>query len=99
MIFCKDCGEVLNLFATHDEEVCSACLRKGITQELSASIQEKGDADLLSDILLGHEDDKMVARSPEGWVLWSAPDNEKHSLGSILVRARRIHEIRRRSRK
>jgi hypothetical protein len=99
MIFCKDCGVVLNLFATHDEEVCSVCLRKEIQQEPPASIRGTGDVDLLSDIHLGHEDDKLVVRSPEGWILWSAPDSETHSLGAILARARRIHEIRKKRRK
>ena len=99
MIFCKDCGEVLNLFATHDEEICYTCLRKGITQESPAPVRKTGNADPPSDILLGHEDDKLVVRSPEGWILWSAPDNETHSLGAILARARRIHEIRKKRRK
>jgi hypothetical protein len=99
MIFCKVCGEALNLFATRDEEVCYTCLRKGIQQESPTPVRETGNADLLSDILLGHEDDKLVVRSPEGWILWSAPDSETHSLGAILARAGRIHEIRKKRRK
>jgi hypothetical protein len=100
MIFCKVCGEALNLFETRDEEVCYTCLRKGIQQEPPAPVvRETGNADFLAEVLLGHEDGKLVVRSPEGWILWSAPDSETHSLGAILARAGRIHEIRKKRRK
>ena len=99
MIFCKVCGEALNLFETHDEEVCYTCLRKGIKKEPPAPVRDTGDGDFLSNLFFCHEDDKLVVRSPEGWILWSAPDSETHSLGTILTRARRIHEIRKKRQK
>jgi hypothetical protein len=67
MIFCKVCGEALNLFETRDEEVCYACLRKDIKQVKPAPVPETGTMDFLSAALLAHEDDKLVVRSPEGW--------------------------------
>ena len=99
MIFCKVCGEALNLFETRDEEVCYTCLRKDIQQGKPAPVRETGTMDFLSEALLGHEDDKLVVRSPEGWILWSAPDSETHNLGAILARAKRIHEIRKKRQK
>ena len=95
MIFCKVCGEALNLFETRDEEVCYTCLRKDIRQVKPASVRETGTADFLTEAFLSHEDDKLVVRSPEGWILWSAPDSETH----ILARAKRIHEIRKKRQK
>lgn len=93
MIFCKKCGGALNLFETYDEDICYACLRKEIKQEQPIPIITTG-TELLVDAIFSHEGGKIVLRSPEGWVLWSAPDSETHSLGTILNRARRIHEIR-----
>ena len=98
MIFCKVCGEALNLFETHDEEVCYVCLRKGIQQKKPVPARETDNSDLLSEALLSHEDDKLVLRSPEGWILWSAPDSDTYGLGAILSRARRINEIRKKRR-
>ncbi|MDP3481598.1 MAG: hypothetical protein Q8R88_17680 [Desulfoprunum sp.] len=95
MIFCKECGGALNLFETHDEEVCYSCLRKTIPREKAVAVQKTAaTSDLLTGAVLSHEGNTLVLRSPEGWVLWSAPDNETHSLNEIIKRARRIHEIR-----
>ena len=100
MIFCKECGGALNLFETHDEEVCYSCLRKRITPRKPVPAEEKlVNTDLLADSVLSYEDQKFVVRSPEGWVLWSAPDNETHTLATILSRAKRIAEIRRKRQK
>jgi hypothetical protein len=99
MKFCKTCGNALNLFETHDEEVCYACLKKGLKEEKPPHVQETGNGALLSNALFSHEEGKLVLRSPEGWILWSAPDSETHSLGSIQIRAKRIHEIRRKRQK
>ena len=94
MKFCKGCGGALNLFETHDEELCYTCLRKEIQQPRPTPVQETGTSILLPEALLSHEDGKLVLRAAEGWILWSAADNQPHSLGSILTKARRIYEIR-----
>ncbi len=99
MIFCKGCGGALNLFETNDEELCYTCLRKEIQQPTPAPVQETGASILLPEALLSHEDGKLVLRATEGWILWSAADNETHSLESILTKARRIYEIRKRRQK
>jgi hypothetical protein len=99
MIFCKICGGTLNLFDTQDEEVCYSCLKKGIEQQQKTPVQEKDDDDPLSHARLGHEKGRFVLRSAEGWVLWSAPDDKEYELDVILGRARRICEIRKKSRK
>jgi hypothetical protein len=99
MIFCKICGETLNLFDTQEEEVCYSCLKKGIEQQKTPPVQEKDDDDPLSHALLGHEKGRFVLRSAEGWVIWSAPDDKEYKLEVILARARRICEIRKKSRK
>jgi hypothetical protein len=99
MIFCKVCGGALNLFETHNEEVCYSCLKKGIKQEKPPPLREKEDEDPLANASLEHEEGKFVLRSAEGWVLWSAPDTEVYRLDAILARARRICEIRNKRRK
>jgi len=99
MIFCKVCGGALNLFETHNEEVCYSCLKKGIKEQEPAPVRKKKADDPLVEALLGHEEGKLVLRSAEGWILWSAPDNEKYKLDAILARARRICEIRNKRRK
>ncbi len=99
MIFCKICGGALNLFETKDEEVCYSCLKKGIEQEKPVPTREKEKEDPLSEALLGYEEGKLVLRSVEGWVLWSAPDTEAYKIEDILSRARRICEIRNKRRK
>lgn len=94
MKFCKGCGGALNLFETRDEELCYTCLRKEIQQPRPAPVQAKGTSILLPEALLSHENGKLVLRAAEGWILWSAADNETYSLGSIMTKAQRIYEIR-----
>ena len=96
MKFCKGCGGALNLFETNDEELCYTCLRKEIQQPIPT---ETDATILLPEALLSHEDGKLVLRAAEGWILWSAEDNETHSLGSILAKAGRIYEIRKKRQK
>lgn len=98
MIFCKECGEALNLFETHDEDVCYSCLRRRLEPAkppapppLAAATGEL----YLPGATLSREGDFLFLRSPEGWVLWSGADNERHDLEAILNRAQRIDAIRR----
>ena len=99
MIFCKVCGDALNLFETHAEEVCYAGLKQGIEQEKPVAAPRQQGKDLLADAMLGHEEGNLVLRSAEGWVLWSAPDNGTYDLESLLTKARRICEIRKKRKK
>lgn len=98
MIFCKECGEPLNLFETHDEKVCYACLRKRIDPQHRAPAPppatepgENGPAGAVFSL----EGDSLVLRSPEGWVLWSGAAGDRHRLETIVCRARKIDAIRR----
>ncbi|KAB2887632.1 MAG: hypothetical protein F9K32_19265 [Desulfobulbaceae bacterium] len=97
MIFCKECGEALNLFETHDEDVCYSCLRLRLEPAKPPVPPPPAAAGNLfpPGATLSREQGSLVLRSPEGWVLWSGPDSERHSLEAILSRAQRIDAIRR----
>ena len=99
MKFCKACGQALNLFETQDEDICHSCLKKKIEKEKPAPVREKGEAPPLGEMFLGYEEGKLVLRSPEGWVLWSGPDTETYRMEDILIRARKICEIRNKRKK
>ncbi len=99
MIFCKECGEPLNLFATRDEEVCSACLRKRLALQHAAppaSTPAAGPGEIgPAGAVFSLEGEHLVLRSPEGWVLWSGVASDRHRLDRIVSRARKIDAIRR----
>ena len=102
MQFCKDCGTVLNIFGTHDRELCSSCIQHKIQfkpsaapLEASITITPKPERfDLLSDAVLLYENNKIILRSKEGWELWSGPSDAQTDLKTILEKAGRIYEIR-----
>ena len=97
MIFCKECGEALNLFETHDEDVCYSCLRRRLGPANPPAPPPPAAAGNVCPpgATLSREKDSLVLRSPEGWVLWSGADNERHDLEALLNRAQRIDAIRR----
>ena len=93
MRFCSECGGALNLFETNDDNVCWSCVRKKEPiQPVPAS--RPLDADDLAEAVLYHKDNTLILKAKEGWVLWSGPDTDQVSLATIMERARRIHEIR-----
>ncbi len=102
MQFCKDCGTVLNIFGTHDRELCSSCIQHKIHIKPSAPplkapitiVPRPERFDLLSDTVLLNENNKIILRSKEGWELWSGPSDAQTDLKTILEKARRIYEIR-----
>jgi hypothetical protein len=102
MQFCKDCGSVLNIFGTHDRELCSSCIQHKIqfkpsTVPLEAPIAVAPKAerfDLLANTVLLCENNKIILRSKEGWELWSGPSDAQTDLKTILEKAGRIYEIR-----
>lgn len=102
MIFCKECGEALNLFETHDEDVCYSCLRRRLDPAKPLAQPPPpatAGEDCPPGATLSHEGDTLFLRSPEGWVLWSGPDSRRHSLETILSQAQRIDAIRRKRKK
>lgn len=101
MQFCKDCGTVLNIFGTHDRELCSSCIQHKIQFKPSAAPLEAitrapkpARSDLLSDSVLLYENNKIILRSKEGWELWSGPSDAQTDLKTILEKAGRIYDIR-----
>lgn len=94
MEFCKSCGGVLNIFETNDELLCRACEKKAPQKPVAAPTPITENPDALKGAMLSVENDNMVLKAEEGWVLWSGPVNKPITLGSILKRARRIHQIR-----
>ncbi len=102
MKFCTACGSALEFFEFLDDELCSTCLKKDnkCSSAAPARAEEaKVSIDELSDSILCFEDNKLVLKSEEGWVLWSAPCNEQNKIKTVLSRAQRILEIRRKRRK
>lgn len=95
MHFCTDCGGALNLFETNEEGICASCRRK-TEQHKPAPAPPPAplEADELTDAILCFEDNKLVLKAKEGWILWSAPISDQTQLATVLKRARRIYEIR-----
>lgn len=98
MRFCSGCGSALEFFEFLDGELCAECLKKDATPAAPKPADNGGDAtpdlDMLAGATLCLENDKIVLKSPEGWVLWSGPADQASSLQSILSRAQRILSIR-----
>jgi hypothetical protein len=95
MLFCTECGGALNLFESNDEKVCWPCTRK--KEKLKPPpppSPEPLEADDLSEATFEYENNMLTLRAKEGWILWSGPDSQKVSIGTILKRARHIHAIR-----
>jgi len=101
MQFCKDCGGVLNLFGNNEAELCSSCIQQ--KKKLSPKPVEphagNHHQDLLAGAVLSYENNKIVLRAAEGWELWSSPADTETELKTVLNRARRIYEIRKRRQK
>ena len=100
MRFCPACGGALEFFEFLDGELCTSC-RKQSTAAATVRSPAADPASSALDIpeaILCREDERLVLKSPEGWILWSGPDTESHQLQTILTRARRILEIRRKRR-
>lgn len=101
MQFCNDCGAVLNLLEFPDEEICYSCRKKKepekpavISQPQQPAQPPPFDITSLRDAVLSHEDNQLVLRSPEGWLLWSCPDSSSSTMDKIVNRAERILKIR-----
>jgi hypothetical protein len=98
MKFCTECKTALSLFDFHENELCNDCLSKKNKNETANKNEKSPDRQQsiydLSDCILSCEDDKIVLRTTEGMMLWSSPVGDKNKLGTILDRAQRILEIR-----
>lgn len=102
MQFCDNCGAVLNLLEFPDEELCYSCRKKRDADETANNPPQPPpeaagaafDIASLANAVLSHENNQMVLRSPEGWILWSCPDNTTATMEKIVARAERILEIR-----
>lgn len=91
MQFCKECGGALNLFETNDKEVCWSCVRKREEKKTAAppaqsQPTENGE---LNGATFYQENDMLVLKAQEGWVLWSGPLSQPTSLETILKRRAR----------
>lgn len=93
MQFCTECGGALNLFESNDENICWNCVRKKDGASL-LPVPETIPDDDLSDAILSHENNMLILKAKEGWVLWSGPDTQQVTINTILKRARKIHTIR-----
>ncbi|WP_136809790.1 hypothetical protein [Desulfosediminicola flagellatus] len=96
MQFCTECGGALNLFESNDENVCWNCVRKKDAvspQPVPVPVIQPDDDDL-SEAILYHENNMLVLKAKEGWILWSGPDTGQVTLDVIMKRAQKIHTIR-----
>lgn len=94
MQFCKSCGGVLNIFETNDEQLCRACEKKVPPKPAVVLQTEPAAHDDLANAVVSVENNNIIVKAEEGWVLWSGPTDKPITLGSILKRAHRIHQIR-----
>ncbi len=99
MEFCKECGGALILFENNNSGLCSSCnlhYKKGVSK---ASESARGNADLPGDAVFTYEDGKILLRSKEGWLLWSASAEKQTELNTVLKSAKLIYEIRKKRKK
>lgn len=95
MQFCKECGGALNLFESNDENICWTCVRKEEKHKKPPKEQaSSSDVDELSEATLSFENNMLVLKAQEGWILWSGPETQTANLGAIMKRARHIYAIR-----
>lgn len=101
MQFCTECGGALNLFETNDNGICWSCVRKKEQSLPKAAAPQPTEnkafhTEDLEKAQFSCEGDMLILKAPEGWTLWSGPIKKPVDLGTIMKRARRIHEIRKR---
>lgn len=95
MQFCTECGGALNLFESNDENICWSCVRKKEGQRPPPPSEPPvSEPEELSEASFSCDNDMLVLRAREGWVLWSGPVTQTVTLGTIMQRARQIHRIR-----
>ncbi len=99
MQFCNDCGSVLNLFEFPDEELCYSCRKDKDQKEVIDNPppkppEQQFSVDSLANAVLSYENNQIVLKSPEGWLLWSCPANGSSTMDKVVKRANRIWEIR-----
>jgi len=99
MQFCKDCGGVLNLFGNNTSGLCSSCIQHKKAPELLKTEVAPDTYDLLAEAIITAENGTIVLRSKEGWQLWSAPNESKTTLQTILKSAKLIYNIRNKRKK
>lgn len=102
MLFCKECGGALNLFESNDEEVCWNCVRKRAKPKIQPVVEaaagaKPSETDDLDGAVFCVENNMLVLKATEGWVLWSGPLDQPAALATIITRARQIYRIRKRS--
>jgi hypothetical protein len=102
MLFCRECGGALNLFESNDEEVCWNCVRKREktappAAAVSAAMARPLETEDLGGAAFCVENNLLVLKASEGWVLWSGPIEQPAPLATIITRARQIYRIRKRS--
>ncbi len=97
MQFCKQCGTPIAIL--HDKEAifCPACASASKTPQtrknenaLSLNLTE------ISGFTFTTENNKILLKSKEGWLLWSGESTTPHNLETILSKAVKIHRIRKR---
>ncbi len=99
MKFCKDCGGVLNLFENNTSELCSSCVqhKKQPLSKVHKPITDNND--LLGETVFTYENGKIILRSKEGWLLWSASGEAETEMKTVLKTARFIYEVRKKRKK
>jgi hypothetical protein len=95
MQFCTECGGALNLFESNDEKICWSCMRKKESRKPPPPVEPPApESEELSEASFSCENDMLVLKAKEGWVLWSGPVSQPVTIGTIMKRARQIHRIR-----
>ncbi len=100
MQFCTECGGALNLFESNDENICWNCVRKKERLSAPKPVPEvQGDDNDLSEAILYHENNTLILKAKEGWIIWCGPDTVRVAIDTILKRAKKIHAIRKKREK
>lgn len=102
MQFCLECGGALNLFESNDDKLCWSCVRKKDKHQVTQPVPQASqptDPDELAEAHICFENNMLVIKAKEGWVLWSGPATQPAAIGAIMQRARQIYRIRKKRHK
>ena len=83
--------------------LCSSCIQHKktlLSKEPEPGQEAETDvADLLGETVITYENGKIILRSKEGWLLWSAAGETQTELKTVLKTAKFIYEIRKKRKK
>jgi hypothetical protein len=92
MKFCQKCGQTLSILTNSNEKYCKQCKPSAVKAK-PVKTKSEPTPDIFS-ASISCKDGKITLTSKEGWILWSGPIDQEHTLQNIIDRAGPILKIR-----